>query len=185
MIFSVPTRSGDIPITFNGDYSITFSNLARIRNPFSAGIKTISVFSFVPGDIEDIIETVVRRTTTITPQEGARGSTFTLEGKGYAAGTVTVFEGDDTVIDPGETLASVETLRGAFSVNLTVGGDPGKAQYVIRTRDSEGVVVSAAFSIQSSMSFEPATAQLGSSLTIIISDWRRSETKLSRHRLPA
>ena len=178
VIFSVPSGSGDNPIMFEGDYSITFSNLARIRNPFSAGIKTIKVSSFVPGDIEDIIEAVVRRTTEITPLEGARGSEFTLEGKGYAAGTVTVFEGDDDIIDPGETLTSVDTVRGAFSVDLIVRGDPGEAQYVVRTRDSEGVVVSTAFDIKSAMSFDPPTAQLGSSLTITISDWEEEREEV-------
>lgn len=178
VIFSVPSGTGDQPITVSGDYSITFSNLARIRNPFSAGIKTIRVSSFVPGDIEDIIEAVVRRTTTIAPNEGARGSEFMLEGKGYAPGTVTIFEGDDNIIDPGETLASVETVRGAFDVDLVARGDPGEASYQVRTRDSEGVVVSAQFNIKSSMSFVPATAQLGATLTITISDWEEERNEV-------
>ena len=171
VIFAVPSGKDDVPISVKGDYSITFSNLARIKNPFSAGIKTIKVSSFVEGDEEDIIEAIVRRTTTITPLEGARGSEFTLEGKGYAAGTVTVYEGDDDIIDPGETLASVETVRGAFKVALTARGNPGEAQYRVTTKDSEGVDVSRAFIIKSLMSFVPPTVSPGSRLTIIISDW--------------
>ena len=55
---------------------------------------------------------MIRRTTTVKPLEGPRGSEFTLEGKGYAQGTVTVFHGNDDEIDPGETLASAKTSRG-------------------------------------------------------------------------
>ena len=132
------------------------------------------------GDEEDIVETVVRRTTTVNPQEGARGSEFTLEGKGYATGTVTVYHDadDDKNIDPGETLASVKAVRGAFRTKLTAGGNPGEAQYRVRTRDSEGVEVSKEFNIRSSMSFEPLTAGLGSSLTIIISDWKEEREEV-------
>ena len=184
VIFSVPSGSGDIPIVFEDDYSITFSNLARIRNPFSAGIKTIKVSSFVPGDLEDIIEAVVRRTTTVTPLEGPRGSEFTLEGKGYAAGTVTIFhdaDGDyptNPVIEPGETLTSVQTVRGAFSIRLTALGKPGDAKYTVWARDSEGAVVSKDFNIESSMTFEPPTVDLGTSLTIIISDWEEDRDEV-------
>ena len=180
VIFAVPTGKDDARIAFRGDYTITFSNLARIKNPFSAGIKTIKVSSFVIGDEEDIVETVVRRTTTVNPQEGARGSEFTLEGKGYATGTVTVYHDadDDKNIDPGETLASVKAVRGAFRTKLTAGGNPGEAQYRVRTRDSEGVEVSKGFNIRSSMSFEPETVGLGSNLTIIISDWEEERNEV-------
>ena len=180
VIFAVPSGKDDARIAYSGDYTITFSKLARIKNPFSAGIKTIKVSSFVIGDEEDIIETVVRRTTTVNPQEGARGSEFTLEGKGYATGTVTVYHDadDDKSIDPGETLASVKAVRGAFKTKLTAGGNPGEAQYRVRTRDSEGVEVSKEFNIRSSMSFEPLTAGLGSSLTIIISDWKEEREEV-------
>ena len=173
VIFSVPAKKDGARIAFSGDYTISFSNLARVKNPFSAGIKTIKVSSFVVGDEEDIIEAVVRRTTTVDPSEGARGSEFTLEGKGYAAGTVTVYHNadNDEDIDPGETLASVKTVRGAFSVKLTAQGKPGEAKYEVRARDSEGEEVSRAFNIKSSMSFEPPAVSHGSSLTIIISDW--------------
>lgn len=175
VIFPVPLKGDDTRIAFSGDYTITFSNLARVKNPFSAGIKTIKVSSFVVGDEEDIIEAVVRRTTTVDPQTGPRGSEFTLEGKGYAAGTVTVYH-DASIppngeIDPGETLASVRTVRGAFSVKLTARGKPGEANYEVTARDSEGEEVSRPFIIRSSMSFEPPTVSHTSSLTIIISDW--------------
>ena len=177
VIFPVPLKGDDTRIAFSGDYTITFSNLARVKNPFSAGIKTIKVSSFVIGDEEDIIEAVVRRTTTVDPQTGPRGSEFTLEGKGYAAGTVTVYHDANTPpnqereIDPGETLASVKTVRGAFSVKLTARGKLGEANYEVTARDSEGEEVSIPFIIRSSMSFEPLTVSHGSSLTIIISDW--------------
>lgn len=175
VIFPVPLKGDDTRIAFSGDYTITFSNLARVKNPFSAGIKTIKVSSFVVGDEEDIIEAVVRRTTTVDPQTGPRGSEFTLEGKGYAAGTVTLYH-DASVppngeIDPGETLASVRTVRGAFSVKLTAQGKPGEARYEVTARDSEGEEVSRPFIIRSSMSFEPPMVSHTSSLTMIISDW--------------
>ena len=182
VIFAVPFEKDDAPISVEGDYSITFSNLARIKNPFSAGIKTIKVSSFVIGDEEDIIEAVVRRTTTVTPPEGPRGSEFTLEGKGYAPGTVTVYhdaDGKEDIddadgkegIDLGETLASVKTVRGAFKVKLTARGKPGEPSYTVRIKDSEGVDISEEFDIKSSISFEPPSVGHGSRLTIIISDW--------------
>ncbi|MYC37895.1 MAG: hypothetical protein F4X66_13430 [Chloroflexi bacterium] len=173
VIFPVPLKGDDARIAFSGDYTITFSNLARVKNPFSAGIKTIKVSSFVIGDEEDIIEAVVRRTTTVDPQTGPRGSEFTLDGKGYAAGTVTIYHdaNGDKGINPGETLASVRTVRGAFSVKLTAQGKPGEARYEVTARDSEGEEVSKEFNIRSSMSFEPPTVSHTSSLTIVISDW--------------
>ena len=91
-----------------GDYTISFSQLANIRTPFAAGNRLIKINAFVPGYVEDVITAVIRRTTTVSPLEGSRGTEFTLEGKGYAQGTVTVFEAEvgenaeDAVIDPGE-----------------------------------------------------------------------------------
>ena len=180
VIFSVPANKDESQISFLGDYRIEFSKLARIRTPFSAGIKTIRVSSSVDGDEEDIIEAVVRRTTTVSPKGGPRGSEFTLEGKGYAPGTVTVYhdaDGDDT-IDAGETLASVKTVRGAFRTKLTARGSPGEAKYEIRARDSEGDDVSVGFDIRSAMSFEPNPVGLGSSLKIIISDWEEDRNEV-------
>ena len=173
VFFPVPADKDGSPFSFLGDYTISFSNLARVRTPFSAGIKTIRVFSFVSGDEEDIIEAVVRRTTTVDPLAGPRGSEFTLEGKGYAAGTVTVYHDadEDGNIDPGETLASEKTVRGAFSVNLTARGNPGDSTYRVTTRDSEGIEVNREFNIRSSISFEPDPVSLGSTLRVIISDW--------------
>ena len=155
-----------------GDYTITFTNSANIRNPFSAGNKVITVSSSAEGDQPDRITAVIRRTTTIGPLEGPRGSEFTLEGRGYAKGTVTIFEGDDGNIDPGETLASVNTNRGAFSVKLTVRGRKGDLVYRVWTRDSYGVVRSIDFAIKSAILFEPPKSSVGSRLKISIVDWQ-------------
>ncbi len=178
VVFAVPEKETE-PISFMGYYSITFTNLARIRNPFSAGIYEIKVSSFVSDEV-DTIEAVVRRTTTLNPPEGARGSEFTLDGKGYAAGTVTVYHdaNDNERIDPGETLASEKTSRGAFKAKLTAQGEPGSPKYRIRARDSEGEDVTVEFDIRSSMSFEPATVGLGSSLKIIITDWEEDRDEV-------
>ena len=155
-----------------GDYTITFTNSARIRNPFSAGNRVITVQSFAEGDELDEITAVIRRTTTIDPLEGPRGSEFILEGKGYAKGTVTIYEGDDEIIDPGETLASVETVRGAFKVDLIAGGNKESLQYTVRAKDSEGVDSIVTFLIKSAISFNPAPAKVGSLVRITISDWQ-------------
>ena len=111
--FSVPVDKDGNEIAFSGDYKITFKSLARIKNPFSAGIKTIKVSSFVSDEV-DTIEAIVRRTTTVSPPGGPRESEFTLEGKGYAAGTVIIYHDadGDGKIDPGETLDSVKTVGG-------------------------------------------------------------------------
>ena len=180
--FSVPTKKDDAAsqITFEDDYRIEFSRLARIKNPFSAGIKTIKVSSTADNDEDDIIEAVVRRTTTVNPREGPRGSEFTMEGKGYAAGTVTIYHDADGEedIDPGETLASVKTLRGAFRTKLTAGGRLGDPEYTVTARDSEGQEISVDFTIRSAMYFEPPTVGLGSSLKIIISDWEKERNEV-------
>ena len=160
-----------------GEYTITFSQSARIRNPFSAGNRIIEVSSTAPGDAEDEITAVIRRTTTVNPMEGPRGSEFTLEGRGYARGTVTVYDGNDETIDSGETLASVKTNRGLFSVRLKARGQPGEPMYTVRTKDSYGTDDSVEFTIVSSMSLDPSTVSVGSKLEITISDWEEDETE--------
>lgn len=165
-----------------GDYTISFSQLANIRNPFAAANRIITVSSFVPGDQLDEITAVILRTTTVSPLEGPRGSQFTLEGKGYAQGTVTIYhdEDGDQEIDPGETLDSKKTSRGAFTVKLNALGpfevrDPEGGQeirvYSVNTRDSNGVTDSAEFVITSSIEFQPASAKIGSKVTMTIFDW--------------
>ena len=160
-----------------GEYTITFSQSARIRNPFSAGNRIIKVSSTAPGDVEDRITAVIRRTATISPSDGPRGSEFTLEGRGYAKGTVTVYDGNDETIDSGETLASVKTVRGLFSVRLKARGQPGDPMYTVRTKDSYGADDSVEFTITSSMSLEPSTVSVGSELKITISDWEEDENE--------
>ena len=63
--------------------------------------------------------------------------------RGYQKGTVTIFEGKDGVIDAGETVASVKTSKGAFSVKLNAAGQYGQEIYNANTRDSYGVYDSA------------------------------------------
>ena len=122
---------------------------------------------------DDEITAVIRRTTTIDPEEGPRGAEFTLEGKGYQQGTVTIYEdkNKDEKIDAGETLTSVKTSRGAFSVTLTALGEYGDPTYRVRTRDSYGADDSASFTIRSSIAFEPASVNVGANLRITIFDW--------------
>ena len=166
-----------------GDYTISFSQLANIRNPFAAGNRTITVSSFVPGDLPDEITAVIRRTTTVSPLEGLRGSDFTLQGKGYAAGTVTVFDGNDETIDPGETLASIKTSRGSFTSNLMARGEPGEPTYRVWTRDSNGVVDSVEFDIKSATAFEPSTVSIGGRLKVTISDWEDDHQEVAAVRI--
>ena len=154
-----------------GDFTISISQLARIRNPFAAGNRVITVSTFVPGCEQDEITAVIRRTTTVSPLEGPRGSRFTLQGKGYAPGTVTVFDGDEETIDPGETLASVKTSPGSFTARLEVRGQPGEPTYKVWTRDNNGAIDSEEFGIRNSISFEPSTVSIGGRLKITISDW--------------
>ena len=166
-----------------GDYTISFSQLANIRNPFAAGNRTITVSSFVPGDLTDEITAVIKRTTTISPLEGPRGGDFTVQGRGYAAGTVTVFDGDDGTIDPGETLASVKTSRGSFTSRLKARGEPGEPTYRVWTRDSNGVNDSVVFNITSATAFEPSTVSIGGRLKITISDWEDEHQEVAAVRI--
>ena len=170
VILTVPSGE-DIRVQIVGDYTITFSQSAEIKNPFSAGNRIITVSSFVHGNDEDQITAVIRRTTFVTPGEGARGSAFTLEGRGYADGTVTVFDGNDDTIGSGETLASVNTEMGAFQLSLTAKGTLGQKSYRLWTLDSNGVTDATEFTIESSMSFQPDRLEVGSQLKITISDW--------------
>ena len=169
-----------------GNFTISFSQFAGIKNPFAAGKREIKVRAFVPHYVEDIIEAIILRTTTVKPLEGPRGTQFTLEGKGYAQGTVTIFEADSKeikeeideeedrkapVIDPGETLASVKTSKGSFRVKIVAGGEPGVPKYKVWTRDSNGAIDAAVFDITSSMSFAPAEVGTGDRLNVTIRDW--------------
>ena len=74
-----------------GDFTISFSQLARIKNPFVAGNRTITVSSFVPGFQDDEITAVIRRMTTVSPSEAPRGAEFTLQGKGLPEGNCNNF----------------------------------------------------------------------------------------------
>ena len=162
-----------------GEFTITFSNLARIRNPFAAGIRDIKVSSFVPGALEEdfVIKAVIRRTTTIDTLEGPRGTEFILQGKGYARGTVTVYHdaNNNNQIDAGETLASATTARGAFNVDLVARGKPGDREYWISTKDSEGADDRVRFLIRSGVFFQPVPARVGAPLKITISDWEEED----------
>ncbi len=157
-----------------GEYEIRFSQLARIRSPFAAGNQVIGVSSSVSEDEPDEITAVIKRTTTIDIPGGPRGTPFTLEGKGYARGTVTVYHDadNDAQIDAGETLASVNTVRGGFTVLLEARGERGDLEYRVRTRDSEGVGDAVVFLIRSGMFFNPPVARVGRPLQITISDWQ-------------
>ena len=174
VILTIPTGTTTRRSVPMGEYEIRFSQLARIRNPFAAGNQVITVSSTVPGDEPDEITAVIRRTTTIEPTGGPRGATFELEGKGYARGTVTIYHdaNDNERIDAGETLASVNTVRGAFDVDLVARGMPGDPVYRVRTRDSEGAGDVVEFRIRSGMLFEPVAARVGWPLRITISDWQ-------------
>ena len=166
-----------------GDFIISFSQLARIKNPYVAGNRIIAISSFEPGFLDDQITAVIRRTTTIDPEEGPRGTEFTLKGKGYQKGTVTVFEGDDDNIGPGETLASVKTSGGALSLKLTSAGRYGEGRYPVNTKDSYGVSDRVVFVITSSISFEPTTASVGSLLRMTIVDWEDRNKRIAAVRI--
>ena len=171
-----------------GDYTISISQLARIKNPFAAGTPKIKIRAIMPDFEEDVITAVILRTTTVSPAAGPRGSQFTLQGKGYASGTVTVFDGEDDEIGLGETLASVKTNRGSFSVKLTArgsfrlsddaAGNPRRL-YTVNTRDSNGVTDSTAYVIKSSMSFAPSTVGIGDTLNVSIEDWEDSHQEVA------
>ena len=174
VILTIPTGTTTTRLVRMGEYEIRFSQLARIRNPFAAGNQVITVSSTAPGDEPDEITAVIRRTTTIDTLEGPRGTEFELEGKGYASGTVTVYHdaNNNEEIDAGETLASVNTVRGAFDVDLVARGQPGDLVYRVRTRDSEGAGDEKVFIIRSGMFFEPVAARVGWPLRITIADWQ-------------
>ena len=126
------------------------------------------------GDSVDVIKAVILRTTTIDILEGPRGTEFELEGKGYARGTVSIYHdaNNNRRIDAGEFLDAVETVRGAFDVDLVAGGEPGDLIYLVRTKDSEGADDQVEFLIRSGMFFQPSTARVGSPLKITIADWQ-------------
>ncbi len=181
VILTVPSDSDGDHITFTGDYTIIFRKSAGIKNPFSSGSRIITVSSLDHDDPEDEITAVIRRTTTIDPLEGPRGSEFTLTGKGYGKGTVTIYHdanNPDTVpgiVDAGETLASVKTVKGAFKVKLEALGVPGDPGYIVKTKDSTGVDDVVTFTITSAMSFQPATVGVGDRVRVLIADWEEDD----------
>ena len=163
-----------------GSYTINFHQRANIKNPYYAGDWTITVTSSISGDTPDTSTVTIDRITRIKPPspiEGPRGTEFTLEGKGYAQGTVTIFDGGDDIVDDGEVLATVRTgtgiRTGAFTASgLKARGRPGSLTYEVRARDSAGVVDKVTFHITTSVSFEPSTVVIGSEMTINIMDWQ-------------
>lgn len=182
VILTIPTgTTASRSVPEDREYEIRFSQSARIRNPFTAGNQDITVSSTAPGDKPDEITAVIRRTTTVDPQEGPRGTEFELEGKGYARGTVTVYHdaNNNQRIDAGETLASVNTVRGAFDVDLVARGELGDLMYRVRTRDSEGEGDERVFHIESGMFFNPPAARVGWPLQITISDWQDRDHKVA------
>ncbi len=178
-------RIDEAEINWAGDYTISFTSAAGIKNPFAAGNHVIKVWSSVEGeDKGDDITAVIRRTTTIDTEEGPRGTEFILTGKGYPPGTVTVYHDADCdgKIDAGETLASRNTTRGVFNVDL-VAREPRELdipecrplnplEYRVKAKDSEGVDAEVVFRIESGILFVPDPAQVGSPLKITISDWK-------------
>ena len=164
-----PDDDGTAEIT--GDYAITFRERAGIRNPRAAGNRIISVFTLARPNILDEITAVIRRATTMTPPKGPRGSTFTLEGKGYADGTVTIFDGNDRNIDAGERLDWANTVTGTFTTDLTAKGTPGSPTYRVWTLDSNGVYHHVDFLIESALAFDPERLPSGANLRITVTDW--------------
>ena len=167
---TVPAGDGS-QVSISGDYTITFSQSAEIKNPFSAGNRIITVSSIFHGEDEDLITAVIRRTTFVSPGRGTRGSEVRLTGWGHAEGTVTIFDGDDAIIGAGERLASVDTVRGAFEVTLQIRGALGQPAYRVWTLDSDGVTDSVDIRVTSSISFQPDRVETGSRLKITVSDW--------------
>ena len=177
------TIPDDKVVARNRNFTISISQLARIRNPFAAGNRIITISTFIEQYEPDRITAVIRRTTTVSPLEGPRGSQFTLSGKGYAQGTVTVFEGDDDKIGPGETLASVKTSRGSFTSRLEARGEPGGPAYRIWTRDSNGAIHFVEFNFTSSMSLQPSIVGTGDRLRITIADWEDPHEEVAAVRI--
>ena len=192
---TIPRTTNEGEISWTGDYAITFNSSAGIKNPFAAGNHVIKVWSSVEGgDKTDKITAVIRKTTTIEikgieANEGPRGTEFILEGKGYPKGTVTVYHDVDCdeKIDAGETLASANTVNGAFSVDL-VAREPRDLdcepddrpydplpfdpfQYWIKAKDSRGVDDEVVFNIIAGVLFHPVPARVGAPLRITIQDW--------------
>ena len=179
VIITVPAGPEDDPTVIEGPYTITFKERAGIRNPKAAGNRIISVHVAArPDQVHDIIA-VIRRTTTADPPKGPRGTTFTLEGKGYADGTVTIFDGEDRNIDAGERLGFANTEEAAFTLELTARGDPGSPYYRVWTLDGNGVYHSVDFLIESDMSFDPERVRSGEELRIDIADWETTQSALA------
>ena len=105
---------------------------------------------------------------------GERGDRFTLEGRGFPPGTVTIFEGN---VDSGEIIDD-EIVRdnGEFDVTLTLRGRLGILTHTVSTVDSEGNETSVTFDItKPRISFEPERVVADSKVRIIIQDWQDNQ----------
>ena len=167
-----------VPEIPSGEYTITFTKAAGIKNPYHAGTWAIAVDD---GDAEPNINTVViRKMTTIAPQGGAGGDTFNISGKGYPAGTVTIFA-ENPAYDDAEILQTVVTGEGSrtdpgeFNISLTARNRPGNLWFPVWIKDSEGDVVHRPFRIASpTTSFEPSAVVAGETVRIVIEDWQHA-----------
>ena len=160
----------------SGAYTITFEKSASIRNPIFAGASEITVLSDGEQSNQiDRMEVAISRDTSlsVSPSEGQRGDSFTLEGKGYPKGTVTIFDRDPSEANA-ERLDTVATSNGEFSKTLTARKRLGTNEYTVWTKDSEGELKEAPpFRItRVTTSIEPERVVVGSTVRIIIQDWQ-------------
>jgi hypothetical protein len=172
LTLTIPTIVGNAanPNSVNGRFSIVFKQSAGITNASSAGEKTITISS--EDNADDEIKVTVNKTLTIEETKGvSRGENFTINGKGFPAGTVTIFSGADGDIDTGELLGSQTASSGSFSATLKAGGKAGSGNFKVNTRDTNGGVLSTYVTIKSSTTIKQASAGVGGKIDITIKDW--------------
>ena len=196
---SLPTRTpaGAVigPITSANNYTITFKQSAGIKNPNSAGIKTITVRDNDPvADNHEMMVEIISH-VSVAPKWVERGDSVTVTGKGInPSGTVTVhlYEGDmaaadltgsdltDSMVlgamlmDAGTAMVEIVTSSSRFEAEAkdATTDDDAMGTNVIAMVDAAGKVVGTALvGIKPTVTLDVSEVRRSGKMKVSISDW--------------
>ena len=159
--------------------SITIASRAGIKNPDTAGTYLVTVDSSDspnPSGVDARRVATVDRTITVTPKSAGKNAEVTVTGKGFAAGSATVFR--DMVplneYDEGDVvLGTAEVTKGAFTFTTSAIAVNSTIQVV----DYNGnlAIEGKAFNIKASIKVSPTQVSPAEDLTVELVDWTEGE----------
>ena len=179
-------------LMMDDEVEITFRESAGITNPTAAGDYSISIDADRTkgrtadpdnaGEYLDRNNASVVRKVSVDPKKGSSGSEITVTGKGFGAGTATVFLDDgDGMFEDSDTILmrNVSIDKGSFEVTLTVGDSFDAGNNTINAIDGAGNEAdnanAATFTVTSNITASPSEAALSEEVTIKVDDWGKGQ----------